>query len=604
MFWRTLEVSKPLWRFSTHSTIFVGIFAGRAFLVHGCEYLPMAKKRNLNLVKQSRRRLFAIPFVGVVAFTLAASAILEVVLRDWYVKKFEQDIANVIDTTLRSVVRIDARVDEIPVIVESVGLVATKYRITVVDIHGEVIADSRYLAGTKGVLPNALVQPEVAAALTRGIGSATRRDSLAGLQTYFYARKFKANHFEGVIRVGQPVEEYQSAIEGMRLLLASLAVAALIFMASLVFVFNRFLSRTIELEQSLLSNRVKERTRDIYLLHRFTNMLAASASLEEIQLVVDDILPRILKSRRGAVSLMNDARDLLHVRLQWQGEWVGESEFPPGDCWAMRKGKYHLSHDRYSDQRCYHMGENQCNTLCIPLLAHGNTLGLLHIVVEEDFGNSEDDIVFTVAEHLGLALSNLAMQERLRHQALRDPLTGLYNRRYFEEAFNKELSRSQRQQTPCGLLMIDIDHFKAVNDSFGHDVGDYVLRSLGHTLNDGLRSQDTVCRLGGEEFVVILPDASLTDSMTCAKKLLHKVSDTEFMFHGKALGPVSISVGVVQYPTHGDSLNTILKAGDVALYKAKSNGRNRCEVAQDASKDVFRTLTLLGGNEQEKQKKN
>lgn len=159
---------------------------------------------------------------------------------------------------------------------------------------------------------------------------------------------------------------------------------------------------------------------------------------------------------------------------------------------------------------------NQCEakeslTMCIPLTAHGNTIGMLHLCLDGTDALADDTkrLAFTIAEHLGLALANLRLQEKLRSQAMRDPLTGLFNRRYFEEAFEKELSEASHKNTPISLLMLDLDHFKRFNDNFGHDAGDYALKEVANLLIREVDEEHIVCRLGGEELAIIAPNCTI-----------------------------------------------------------------------------------------------
>jgi diguanylate cyclase (GGDEF)-like protein len=185
----------------------------------------------------------------------------------------------------------------------------------------------------------------------------------------------------------------------------------------------------------------------------------------------------------------------------------------------------------------------------------------------------------TVAEHLALAVANLRLRETLRAQSIRDPLTGLFNRRYMEETLERELRRAERDRHPVGILVLDVDHFKRVNDTFGHDGGDAVLAGLGTLLAGNTRGGDIACRLGGEEFVLILPGASLDESRRRAQELLEAARDFQVTHHGQLIGPVTFSAGVAAFPDHGLSRDAVLRAADTAVYRAKGEGRNTIAVA-------------------------
>jgi diguanylate cyclase (GGDEF)-like protein len=166
------------------------------------------------------------------------------------------------------------------------------------------------------------------------------------------------------------------------------------------------------------------------------------------------------------------------------------------------------------------------------------------------------------------------LREVLRTQSIRDPLTNLYNRRYMEESLDRELSRAVRKHTPLSLMLIDVDHFKRFNDTFGHEAGDIVLRSLGHLLQSQLRSEDIVCRFGGEEFVVILPDAPLDGARQRGEQLREATKELITEFRGQTLGRVTLSIGISTFPAHGGTGATLVEAADAALYRAKKEGRD------------------------------
>jgi diguanylate cyclase (GGDEF)-like protein len=170
-------------------------------------------------------------------------------------------------------------------------------------------------------------------------------------------------------------------------------------------------------------------------------------------------------------------------------------------------------------------------------------------------------------------------EARLREQSVRDPLTELFNRRYMEETLRREVRRAEREDRPLGVIMLDIDHFKRFNDTLGHAAGDGLLRELGHLLPRSVRESDVVCRYGGEEFVLILPDASLEVARQRAEHLRGEVSTLHTIHKGRSLGAVTISLGVAAFPTHGSTGEAILESADAALYRAKAEGRDRVIVA-------------------------
>lgn len=163
----------------------------------------------------------------------------------------------------------------------------------------------------------------------------------------------------------------------------------------------------------------------------------------------------------------------------------------------------------------------------------------------------------------------------LREQSIRDPLTTLFNRRYLTETLEREIRRAERDRSPVGMIMMDIDHFKDFNDTHGHPAGDQLLHELGLLLKSHIREADIACRYGGEEFVLLMPGAPFEITCLRAQQLIDKVRNMHFAYQGIAMESITISAGVASYPQHGHTGQEVLEAADVALYQAKAAGRNQ-----------------------------
>ncbi|WP_194721836.1 sensor domain-containing diguanylate cyclase [Noviherbaspirillum malthae] len=170
-----------------------------------------------------------------------------------------------------------------------------------------------------------------------------------------------------------------------------------------------------------------------------------------------------------------------------------------------------------------------------------------------------------------------SLQARLQEQATRDALTGLYNRRYCDETLERELARCRRNGQELSILMIDVDHFKQINDSYGHQAGDEVLRALAFLLNEQVRASDVACRYGGEEFLVLLPGAGPESALQRAEAWREAFSAVPIRFGPHEIR-ATLSTGIAAYPSHGAEPQTLLRAADMALYQAKADGRNRTSV--------------------------
>jgi diguanylate cyclase (GGDEF)-like protein len=216
------------------------------------------------------------------------------------------------------------------------------------------------------------------------------------------------------------------------------------------------------------------------------------------------------------------------------------------------------------------------------MMAQSETLGLLYLCTpqHDSLSAPKQQLARTVAEQVALAISNLRLRETLQQQSIRDPLTGLYNRRYLEEALEQAVCRARRDRSPIGAIILDIDHFKQFNDTFGHDAGDLVLQEVAQFLQSRIRGSDIACRYGGEEMTLILPGATLEETVQRAEVMCQELKYLSLRHGGQTLGAITASFGVASFPQHAVTVATLLQAADAALYQAKWAGRDRVVVAQ------------------------
>lgn len=343
-------------------------------------------------------------------------------------------------------------------------------------------------------------------------------------------------------------------------------------------------------ERKEAENRAEEATRFEFekqsewrILSEFNEWLQSSDSLEEVFTVVSSFLSRLLPGSTGAVYTFSDKRDLLEKACEW-GDADLVADFAPSDCWALRRGRPFLYGESVVDIPCRHLNEEflqyrDFRNICVPIVAHGETVGLLSVTVRIGSMKETRKLAIYCAEHISLSLANVRLREQLREQSLRDALTGMHNRRYFLEHAQKELHRAAVQRRPVSLLIFDIDHFKKFNDTHGHDAGDRVLKSLAEVVMNYFRKIDAPCRIGGEEFAVLLYDVEVEDAVKRAEGLREAVEAMELSYNGVKLS-VSISIGAASFPHHGSSLEDLSHAADLALYEAKGEGRNRVVAAE------------------------
>lgn len=350
------------------------------------------------------------------------------------------------------------------------------------------------------------------------------------------------------------------------------------------------ISEELESANMKLTTWIKEletRNREIALLNRMGDMLQACRTLDETFGVITETLGGLLPSEPGALYMLRSSKNLLEMVAKW-GDFTGNAEmFPPEDCWGLRRGKAHRVEKPGTGQACAHIRTPPpFGALCVPMMGQGEVLGMLHLSfsgpepdnrTDEHYRRLEamERLAMTVADHLSLALANLKLRERLQEMSVRDPLTGLYNRRYMQETLEREIKRGQRNSKPIGIIMLDVDHFKAVNDTHGHDAGDLALKTLARFLTKNLRGEDVACRYGGEEFVLIMPGLSLTDSGLKAERIRCEIESNLHVQYLDTPLSITVSVGVAAFPEHGDQVEQLMIKVDGALYAAKNRGRNR-----------------------------
>ena len=338
--------------------------------------------------------------------------------------------------------------------------------------------------------------------------------------------------------------------------------------------------RAANADLAALVSELKKRDSEMHALFRMNDLLQTCSTQEEayrvIVLMVDELFPGL----DGGLAIRHEGNSEYELIAHWGETTRMTPSFTMDDCWGMRRGQPHEVLDPQSSLMCRHfVDEPTTGYLCIPLAVQGESLGLFCLMADVT-GTSEQQVnrrnlALMLSESIKLSLFNLRLQEKLLSQATRDPLTGLFNRRYLDDSLDRELHRAQRKQSPLSVVMLDLDHFKHFNDTFGHDAGDLLLRELGNVLSTSLRQGDIPCRYGGEEFVLVFPDSSLADTQKRVEEIRILIKGLEIRHGEHMLGPITVSAGVAAAPEHGYTAPELLKAADGALYTAKQSGRDR-----------------------------
>jgi diguanylate cyclase (GGDEF)-like protein len=340
-----------------------------------------------------------------------------------------------------------------------------------------------------------------------------------------------------------------------------------------------------------LAAKLEQHNREVTLLSEMGEQLHICLTTEEAYSVIKQFVKKLFPDESGALYIIDASRNFLEAVLTW-GCLVIEPVFSPDDCWALRRGKINMVSASHSGVLCLHCArpETFCYYMCLPMMAQGETVGILNIrhlknhVANGQAGyfEAQKQLATIVAEHIASALANLRLSQKIREQSIRDPLTGLFNRRYMEEFMERELHRAKRSNVPIGIIMFDIDNFKSFNDTAGHDAGDKVLQALADLLKAQIREEDIACRFGGEEFILILPEMTLDKVKERAEDLRSRTQSLVLNHKDKPLGPITISLGVAVFPLHGVTAEVLIKSADKALYHAKKSGKNRVVVSEVA----------------------
>ena len=333
--------------------------------------------------------------------------------------------------------------------------------------------------------------------------------------------------------------------------------------------------------QKQIAEESRETRRQVEELFNMTDMLQSANSHEDAGAVLEAASRKLLPEFSGALYVFNNSRD----RLDLSRSWSDDEKFDPADsilpsnCWALKRGKMHVNDTQTGSLCCMHHLPDSA-IIEVPMLARGAINGLLMFGCPEGSDSAEQRKLISrtsraLADSVSLALSNIALREKLRTQSLRDPLTGLYNRRYMEDTLERYLSLSERTGEATSAIMLDLDHFKLLNDKHGHAKGDAVLRDVASQLVGALRPSDVVCRYGGEEILALLPSCDLEAAADRAETLRRKVEVLGEVHDTK----ISASFGVACVPETSNGASDLIAMADAALYRAKREGRNCVRIA-------------------------
>jgi diguanylate cyclase (GGDEF)-like protein len=338
---------------------------------------------------------------------------------------------------------------------------------------------------------------------------------------------------------------------------------------------NKVKVRTKELE---IANLLLEKTNSLVSLkNELLSLMQTCGSIKEVLILVGEFFKRMFPENSGRIYFYNRHSLMLDLVSFW-GEEAKKSpdSIKMGDCFALHYFHPYRVKGINSEMICGHILQENSKLpyFCLPIMDNENIFGLITISMHQDDQDRLKESVENIEKTISLTCLNLDLKRQLEYDAIHDPLTGLYNRRYFEENLLREIMKSSRSPIEFNILMIDIDDFKKINDKYGHQMGDEVLKGISNMFKHDVRSSDLACRFGGEEFIIMM-ETSIEYGYKRAEQLRKKMAALTFSTGDKTLSNVTISVGLAAYPKHADSMEGLIRDADEALYKAKSLGKNK-----------------------------
>lgn len=418
-----------------------------------------------------------------------------------------------------------------------------------------------------------------------GLGHSNSRDHLV---YEVFTPIFSNGEFVGAIEFFTDVSDVHGVLIERVRQGVTIASAVMTFLMTLAAIFMlrtsmrqmRNINRRNLEERELLESQM-QLTQEVKLLGELNEWLQSSRSLDELFQMVIRFMSHMLPECAGSIYVYSNSRDVLDGVASWN-EATSKKHIHPEACWGLRRGRTYTYGTSEVEFICEHAEPHDDSPyFCFPILAHGETVGLMHLKKRPGVDNDQFFAVRKLAqmsaEQISMAVANVRMRDQLQEQSIRDPLTGLYNRRHMLDRLRRLLDLSGESDRQVHLVYLDIDHFKRFNDTHGHEAGDYVLRAVGEVLENSCSIEDVACRMGGEEFMLIWPNASSEELRKRAESLRKAISDISLKYSDQHLPKITASLGLASAPDHGHFPQTLMRAADDAMYCAKANGRNRIE---------------------------
>lgn len=337
-----------------------------------------------------------------------------------------------------------------------------------------------------------------------------------------------------------------------------------------------------EKTQSMLI-QLQQRELEMGFINKMNVTLQTCHESSEAYLIINNMAEQLFLQMNGGLIVAEPSTQYLETTCQWGSHDLLKKTISLNDCWALRTGHAYIVDHPEKDLICNHFNSPpEGGYICVPQISQTGVVGLLVLTAAagQTITLHQQQLASNFNDVIKLSLTNIRLLEMLNEQSLHDPLTNLYNRRFLDETLQRELSRIVREDNRLCVCMLDIDFFKKFNDVNGHEAGDEVLKFIGQLLLENTRKTDIVCRLGGEEFVLVFIDSHLEGVVSKLQMICELIKNAKVNFRGQLLPQITVSIGIAEAPKHGTESKNILRAADEALYSAKENGRD-CIVIYD-----------------------
>lgn len=389
---------------------------------------------------------------------------------------------------------------------------------------------------------------------------------------------FKQNFFEyyilGVAMITYLIFCSLAAIRGNRLINQVLSLSFK----------NSHLASRLSVSNEELTNKnsqLQRHEQDMNIINAMNEKLQLCKNSIEAHLMIKNSAEKLFSGFLGGLTITDTSGNQILV-AEWGDKKTLHSKFFSDVCWGLRSGNKYAVGENQINLFCKHYVTQPEGSFCLPLLVENKSLGMINF----NFSNKKINItnyiiqLMTVfADAIKLALANIQLRERLQLEATRDPLTNLFNRRYLNETLSREFHRLLREKNSLCFAMLDLDHFKMLNDTYGHEAGDEILKHVAILLMNSVRGHDIACRFGGEEFVLVFINTTLDKIMPILEEIRKEIENAKIFFNDQLLQPITTSIGVAQAPEQGATIHDIVQAADMALYSAKKGGRNKVVAA-------------------------